>query len=85
MINVRFASVSFFQPREASGLIVQAQDIETGDWYFHPGPPGSPFFDYPEAATFAKRVALRGSIDETKWWSDCPINDFEAAERKNLI
>lgn len=85
MINVRFASVSFFQPREASGHIVQAQDIETDIWYYHPGPPRSPFFTYQEASDFSKKVAMKGAIDETLWWKDWPTSDFEAGERKNLF
>jgi hypothetical protein len=85
VINVCFSSVTFFQPKEANGYVVQAQDIETGTWYYHPGPPRSPFFTYQEAHDLSKKVALKGAIDETLWWRDWPSSDFESAERKNLV
>lgn len=79
--QVIFSTCSIFQPgQEATGYVVQAQDKDSLEWWYLLRPlkgGGVGFFMWDQAMATAKKVALAGEIDASRWYKSYPLSDFE--------
>jgi hypothetical protein len=86
MIKIVFSSVSIFQPgEEATGYVIQAWCPEPGEhqgWHYLINPKSNSFFQWDQGMDLAKKIALAGEIDPTRWHRDYPTDDWDAWERR---